>query len=55
MFTERLQELKKIKKRLQAELEDENLPGQRKEEVLSCLYYLDCWIKEKKAGTNRDF
>ena len=49
MFTERLQELKKIKKRLQAELKDKNLPGQRKEEVLSYLYYLDCRIREKRS------
>ena len=37
-------EIKDIKKRLEAELRDENLPFQRKEEVESLIYYLNTWL-----------
>jgi len=43
------QKLEEIKKRLKAELKDKNLPKQRKEEVLSYLYYISSWIIEKKG------
>ena len=37
-------EIENIKERLKAELEDKNLPFQRKEEVMSLLYHLDTWL-----------
>ncbi|MCK4649376.1 hypothetical protein KAT51_07620 [bacterium] len=37
-------EIKVIKKRLELELEDKNLPFQRKEEVKSLIYYLNTWL-----------
>ena len=37
-------EIKVIKKRLESELQDKNLPFQRKEEVESLLYYLNTWL-----------
>jgi len=43
------QKLEEIKKHLKAELKDKNLPKQRKEEVLSYLYYISSWIIEKKG------
>jgi len=42
------QKLEEIKKRLEVELEDKDLPGQRKEEVLSYLYYINSCIREKE-------
>lgn len=41
------EEIKVIKKRLELELEDENLPFQRKEEVESLLVHIDTWLDEK--------
>ena len=37
-------EIRDIKERLKAELEDKNLPFQRKEEVMSLLYHIDTWL-----------
>jgi len=37
-------EIKVIKKRLELELEDKNLPFQRKEEVESLLVHIDTWL-----------
>ena len=37
-------EIEDIKERLKAELEDKNLPFQRKEEVMSLLYHIDTWL-----------
>lgn len=37
-------EIKVIKKRLELELEDKDLPFQRKEEVMSLLYHIDTWL-----------
>ena len=37
-------EIKVIKKRLELELEDKNLPFQRKEEVESLLAHIDTWL-----------
>lgn len=38
-------EIKVIKRRLESELEDENLPFQRKEEVESLITHLDTWLE----------
>ena len=38
------EEIKNIKERLESELNDKNLPFQRKEEVKSLLYYLNTWL-----------
>jgi len=40
--------IENIKKRLKSELEDKELPGHRKEEVLSLISYAEDWIKEKR-------
>jgi hypothetical protein len=40
--------IKDIKKRLGRELKDQDLPFQRREEVLSYLYFIEGWIKEKE-------
>ena len=40
-------EIEDIKERLKAELEDKNLPFQRKEEIMSLLYHLDTWLDGK--------
>ena len=37
-------EIKVIKKRLELELEDKDLPFQRKEEVKSLLIHIDTWL-----------
>lgn len=37
-------EIKVIKKRLELELEDKDLPFQRKEEVESLLVHIDAWL-----------
>lgn len=37
-------EIKVIKKRLELELEDKNLPFQRKEEVKSLLVHINTWL-----------
>ena len=37
-------EIKVIKKRLELELEDKNLPFRRKEEVESLITHLDTWL-----------
>jgi len=39
--------IKATRARLKAEFEDPELPGHRKEEVESLLYYADIWIREK--------
>jgi len=39
-----IKEIEKIKKRLEAELEDKNLPFQRKEEVESLVYHINTWL-----------
>lgn len=38
-------EIKVIKRRLELELEDKNLPFQRKEEVESLITHLDTWLE----------
>jgi hypothetical protein len=37
-------EIRKIKERLEVELEDELLPLQRKTEVESLIYHIDTWL-----------
>ena len=37
-------EIKAIRKRLESELEDENLPYQRRKEVKSFIYHIDTWL-----------
>jgi hypothetical protein len=39
------EEIKNIKKRLESELEDKDLPFQRKEEVESLIHYINVWLK----------
>ncbi|MBA7496372.1 hypothetical protein ES702_06980 [subsurface metagenome] len=39
-----IKEIKNIRERLKSELEDKNLPFQRKEEVMSLLYHIDTWL-----------
>ncbi len=36
-------EIKDIRDRLKTELEDEDIPFQRKEEVMSLIYHIDTW------------
>jgi len=38
-------EIKNIKERLEAELNDKGLPFQRREEIESLLYYIDAWLE----------
>ena len=38
-------EIKDIKKRLEAELRDENSPSKRKVEVESLIYHLTAWLE----------
>jgi len=38
-------EIEGIKKRLEVELEDKNLPFQRREEVTALLNYIDTWLE----------
>jgi len=40
-------EIRNIKERLEAELEDKHLPFQRKEEVNSLIHYLNTWLEWK--------
>jgi hypothetical protein len=40
-------EIEVIKRRLESELEDVDLPFQRKEEVESLLYRIDDWLDER--------
>ena len=40
-----VKEIRDIKDRLEAELEDKNLPFQRKEEVKSLIYYINTWLE----------
>ncbi len=44
-------EIWNIKKRLESELKDKNLPFQRNEEVESLIYYLDTWLNKRKEFT----
>jgi len=37
-------EIKDIRERLESELEDKDLPFQRKEEVESLIHYLNTWL-----------
>ncbi len=37
-------EIESIKERLEAELEDKNLPFQRREEVTGFVYYINTWL-----------
>jgi len=37
-------EIKDIRDRLKTELEDKDLPFQRKEEVMALLYHIDTWL-----------
>ncbi len=51
-------EIKNIKERLEAELNDENLPLQRKKEVESLILHIGTWLdwrdcQEKKAIRTR--
>ncbi|MBA7515712.1 hypothetical protein ES705_07755 [subsurface metagenome] len=38
-------EIKSIKERLETELEDKDLPLQRKEEVESLIFHIDTWLE----------
>ena len=38
------EEIERIKKRLEVELEDKSLPLQRKTEVLSLIYHINTWL-----------
>ena len=38
-------EIKSIKERLEAELEDKDLPLQRKDEVESLIFHIDTWLE----------
>ena len=38
-------EIESIKKRLQSELKDKDLPFPRKEEVKQLIYYINAWLK----------
>ncbi len=38
------EEIERIKKRLEVELEDKFLPLQRKTEVLSLIYHINTWL-----------
>ncbi len=38
-------EIRDIKKRLESELEDKDLPFQREEEVRSLLFYINTWLE----------
>lgn len=38
-------EIKNIKERLEAELNDKGLPFQRREKIESLLYYIDAWLE----------
>lgn len=40
-----IEEIEKIKERLEVELEGKNLPFQRKEEVRSLITHLDTWLE----------
>jgi len=40
-----IEEIENIKKRLESELEDKDLPFQRKEEVESLIYHINTWLK----------
>ena len=50
MFTTGLEVMKDIKKRLKVELKAQALPFKRREEILSQLYYIDAWVREKEKG-----
>jgi len=50
MFTTGLEVMKDIKKRLKVELKDQALPFKRREEILSQLYFIDVWVREKEKG-----
>ena len=39
-----IKEIKDIRERLESELEDKDLPFQRKEEVESLIHYLNTWL-----------
>ena len=39
------EEIKNIKKRLEAELEDKNLPFQREIEIGSLIYHINTWLE----------
>ena len=39
------EEIRDIKKRLESELEDKDLPFQREEEVRSLLFYINTWLE----------
>lgn len=43
-----IKEIRNIKKRLQSELKDKELPFQREQEIESLIYYLDTWLSERK-------
>jgi len=40
-----IKEIKNIKKRLESELKDKDLPFHRKEEVESLIYYINTWLE----------
>ncbi len=46
-------EIENIRERLKTELNDKNLPFQRKEEVISLLYHVDTWL-EGRAYQERE-
>jgi len=39
-----IKEIESIKKRLEAELKDKDLPSQRKKEVRSLIHHLNTWL-----------
>jgi len=40
-----IEEIKKIKERLETELEDKDLPFQRREEVGLLIYHINTWLE----------
>lgn len=42
-----------IKKRLETELEDKELPAQRREEVEAILYNIDVTLKERRSNVSQ--
>ncbi|MBA7581306.1 hypothetical protein ES695_19635 [Candidatus Atribacteria bacterium 1244-E10-H5-B2] len=48
-------EIEKIKERLKAELEDKDLPFQRKEEVESLIIHLDTWLEWRAYGERKRY
>ncbi|MBA7587788.1 hypothetical protein ES695_21485 [Candidatus Atribacteria bacterium 1244-E10-H5-B2] len=50
-----IKEIKKIKERLKAELEDKNLAFQRKGEVKSLIYHINNWLEWRDYQDRRNY